>query len=186
MATKSTTRKTAVADVEETDAAPVEKESASKNDNPIIPKEVDLNELITVKNGYNGKLVYVSARTHERFVFDGFGDEQEIELRELRNAKSSAKAFFINNYFMFGPEYEWVPTYLGMGKFYKNSIKPDEFEGLFDLPTDEIKAKLDKLTDGQKKAINYMAREKIANGEIDSRKTISMLEESLGVQLIEK
>lgn len=186
MATKSTTRKTVSADVDETEAVAVEKTVASKKDEPIVPKEVDLNELITVKNGYSGKLVYVSARTHERFVFDGFGDEQEIELRELRNAKSSAKSFFVNNYFMFGPEFEWVPAYLGMGKFYKNSIKPDEFEDLFNLPADEIKAKLDKLTDGQKKAVNYMAREKIANGEIDSRKTIATLEESLGVQLIEK
>lgn len=185
MATKGTTRKTATAEADEAEEVVVAKKAAPKEE-PIIPKEVDLNELITVKNGYNGKLVYVSARTHERFVFDGFGDEQEIELRELRNAKSSAKSFFVNNYFMFGPEFAWVPGYLGMGKFYKNSIKPDEFEHLFDLPVDEIKAKLDKLTDGQKKSVNYMAREKIANGEIDSRKTIAMLEESLGVQLIEK
>lgn len=185
MATKSTTRKTTVSEADEAEEVTVAKKAASKEE-PIVPKEVDLNELITVKNGYSGKLVYVSGRTHERFVFDGFGDEQDIELRELRNAKSSAKSFFVNNYFMFGPEFEWVPIYLGMGKYYKDSIKPDEFEGLFDLPADEIKERLGKLTNGQKKAVNYMAREKIANGEIDSRKTISVLEESLGVQLIEK
>lgn len=184
MATKSTTRKTDTA-VDEVDAVTETKKSAPKKEEPIIPKEVDLNELITVKNGYNGKLVYVSARTHERFVWDGFGDEQEIELRELRNAKSSAKAFFMNNYFMFGPEFEWVPGYLGMGAYYKNSIKPEEFEGLFDLPTDELREKLEKLTKGQKKTVNYMAREKISQGDIDSRKTIAMLEEVLGVQLIE-
>ena len=87
---------------------------------------------------------------------------------------------------MFGPEFEWVPAYLGMARYYKNSIKPDEFEDLFDMPAEELRDRISKLNDGQKKAINYMAREKIANGDIDSRKTISMLEEALGVQLIEK
>ena len=186
MATRSTTRKTAVDETEEVTPAAARKASAAKDDEPIIPKEVDLGELITVKNGYNGKLVYVSARTRERYVFDGFGDEQEIELRELRNAKSAAKSFFVNNYFMFGPEFEWVPAYLGMAKYYKNSIKPDEFEDLFNMPAEKLRDRISKLNDGQKKAINYMAREKIADGEIDSRKTIAMLEEALGVQLIEK
>lgn len=186
MATRSTTRKTTTADTEDVEEVVADKKSTVKEDKPIVPKEVDLSELITVKNGYNGKLVYVSARTHERFVFDGFGDEQEIELRELRNAKSAAKSFFVNNYFMFGPEFEWVPAYLGMARYYKNSIKPDEFEDLFDMPAEELRDRISKLNDGQKKAINYMAREKIANGDIDSRKTISMLEEALGVQLIEK
>lgn len=185
MATKSTTRKAVTAEAEGVDAVIADTETP-KRDKPIVPREVDLGELITVKNGYNGKLVYVSSRTHERYVFDGFGDEQEIELRELRNAKSAAKTFFTNNYFMFGPEFEWVPAYLGMARYYKNSIRPDEFEDLFNMPADKLRDRIEELNDGQKKAVNYMAREKIANGEIDSRKTIAMLEEALGVQLIEK
>lgn len=184
MATKSTTRavKTELNGDEET----VAEVKSAKADKPIVPKAVDLSELITVKSGYSGKLIYVSPRTRERFVWDNLGDEQEIELRELRNARSSAKSYFLNNWFMFGPEFEWVVEYLGMGRYYKNAIKPDEFDDFFELPADELRERLTKLTDGQKKTVGYMARQKVVDGEIDSRKTISTLEEVLNIQLIEK
>lgn len=151
----------------------------------IVAKDVDLTEMITVKNGFNGRLVYISPRTHEKFVWDEFGDEQEIELRELRNAKSSAKSFFINNWFMFDEEYEWVINYLGLHKYYDHAIKPSEFDDLFDRPADELKEIVSKLSKGQRKSVGYMARQKIADGEIDSRKTVSMLESVLGIQLTE-
>ena len=40
---------------------------------PIIPKDIDLSQLIVVKNGYQGRLVYKSPRTHEKFVWPEFG-----------------------------------------------------------------------------------------------------------------
>ena len=66
----------------------------------IKAKNIDLNQSITVYNGFQGKLIYKSSKTQELFIWDTFGDEQEIELKELRNAKSSTKNFFINNWFM--------------------------------------------------------------------------------------
>ena len=64
----------------------------------LIPKDVDLEQYITVKNGFHGRLIYISNRTKERFVWEEFGDEQEMQLRELRDAKNSKKDFFINNF----------------------------------------------------------------------------------------
>ena len=178
MATRKTTK------AQEVDAE-VEPNVAENDTRPIIPKDIDLGQLITVKNGFNGKLIYISSRTKEKFVWDNFGDEQELELRELRNAKSSAKKFFMNNYFMFDEEFEWVVSYLGLGQYYKNAIRPDEYDDLFDLPADKLKARLEKLSDGQKKSIGYLARQKMLDGEIDSRKAITTLEEVLGTQLVE-
>ena len=40
---------------------------------PIIAKDIDLNQLIAVRNGYQGRLVYKSPRTHEKFVRPEFG-----------------------------------------------------------------------------------------------------------------
>ena len=88
----NTTKKTATPAAETT----VTTEKATK---PMIPKDIDPNQIIIVLNGFQGKLVYESPRTHEVYRWDAFGDEQEIELRELRNAKSSAKKFFMNNWF---------------------------------------------------------------------------------------
>ncbi len=153
---------------------------------PIIPKEIDPNQIVIVRNGHQGKLVYKSPRTHEVFKWDSFGDEQEMELREIRNAKSSAKKFFINNWFMFDEEFAWVIDYLGLKQYYKNAISLDDFDEIFQKNPDEIKDIVSRLSKGQKKSVAYRARQLIANGEIDSYKVVAALEKVLGVDLIEK
>lgn len=155
-----------------------------KTDKPIVPKEIDVNQLITVRNGFQGKLSYRSKRTGEKFVWADFGDEQEMELRELKAAKNTAKKFFTDNWFMFNEQ--WVPEYLGVGKFYKNSIPIDGFDEIFDLTPEKLKQKIKLLSNGQKKSLAYRARVLIADGEIDSLKKIHVLEEALGTELIEK
>lgn len=80
----------------------------------------------------------------------------------------------------------WVVDYLGMGKFYKLSISIEGFDELFEKPAAEIEATIAKLSDGQKKSIAYRAKQLIADGGIDSNKTITTLERCLGTELIER
>lgn len=150
----------------------------------MVPKDIDPNQIITVRNGSQGRLVYKSKRTGERFIWDEFGAEQDMELGELKNARNSNKKYFINNWFMF--DEQWVVDYLGMGKFYKFSISIDGFDELFDKPASEIEEIISKLSDGQKKSVAYRAKQLIAEGGIDSNKTITTLEKCLGTELIER
>lgn len=161
-------------------------EETIKESKPIVPKDVDPNQIIIVKNGFQGKLVYISPRTHETYKWDGFGDEQEMELRELRNAKSASKKFFINNWFMFDEENMWVVDYLGLNQYYKKALSLDDFESVFQKSPAKIEEIINGLSSGQKSSLAYRARQMIADGEIDSRKVINTLEESLGVELIER
>lgn len=153
---------------------------------PIVPKEIDMNQLIPVLNGFNGRLIYKSSRTGETFRWTEFGAEQEVELRELKNAKNTSRAFFENNWFMFDAEYKWVVDYLGVGRYYKNAIDIDEFDAVFSKPASEVEKIISKLSSGQKNSLAYRARQLVADGTIDSRKVITVLEDSLGVELIER
>lgn len=150
----------------------------------MIPKEIDLHQYITVRNGFQGKLIYVSKRTGEKFVWDSFGDEQEIELFELKNAKNSSKKFFINNWFIFDDD--WVIDYLGVRQFYKNALRIENFDSVFSLTPAKIKATIAGLSAGQKRSVAYRAKELVAAGEIDSNKAIAALEEALGIELVER
>lgn len=150
----------------------------------ITAKDVDLNQYIVVRNGFQGKLVYKSSRTGEKFVWDGFGAEQEIELRELKNAKNTSKAFFLNNWFMFDDR--WVIDFLGVRQYYANAVSIEDFDTIFAKTPAELKKTIAALSNGQKKSVAYRARQLIAAGEIDSLKTIAALENALGVELIEK
>lgn len=151
---------------------------------PVIPKDVDPTQYVVVRNGFQGRLVYKSKKTGEIFVWDGFGSEQEMELRELRNAKNTYKKYFQNNWFMF--DEDWIVDYLGVRQFYKNAVSIDEFDSIFEKNADEIKKIVSELSSGQKKSAAYRARQLILDGKIDSHKAITALEESLEVELIER
>ena len=140
---------------------------------PLVPKDIDPHTIITVRNGFQGRLVYRSKKTGERFVWDSFGAEQDMEIGELRNARNSNKKYFINNWFMF--DEPWIVDYIGIS----------DFDKLFEKPIAEIERAVSKLSDGQKKSIAYRAKQLIASGGIDSNKTIATLEKCLGVELVE-
>ena len=158
------------------------------NDTPsrerIVPKDIDPNQYVVVRNGFHGRLVYKSKKTGETFVWTEFGSEQEMELRELKNAKNSSKKFFINNWFMF--DENWIVDYLGVRQFYKNAVSIEEFDEIFTKSADEIIRIVSHLSPGQRKSAAYRARQLIVDGLIDSHKAITALEESLGIELIER
>ena len=102
-----------------------------------VRTELDPSMYVTVKNGFNGTLVYKSKKTGERFIWDAFGDEQDIELAELKSARNSYKPFFINNWFLFDdPE---VIEWLGMGQYYKHALNSENFDKIFKKSPEEIK-----------------------------------------------
>lgn len=151
---------------------------------PLVPKDIDPSQYITVRNGFQGRLVYKSKRTGERFVWDSFGAEQDMELSELRNARNSNKKYFINNWFMF--DEPWIVDYLGMGKYYRFAISIQDFDKLFTKPASEIEKTIANLSDGQKQSVAYRAKQLILEGGIDSNRLIATLEKCLGIELIER
>ena len=151
---------------------------------PVVPKEIDPNQIITVRNGFQGRLVYKSKRTGERWSLESFGAEQDMELSELKNARNSNKKYFINNWFMF--DEDWVIDYLGMRQYYKNSLNIQDFDQLFKKPVGEIEDIISKLSEGQRKSVAYRAKQLIAEEEIDSNRVINTLEKCLGVELVER
>lgn len=151
----------------------------------IEPKRIDPNQIITVYNGFHGTMYYRSRKTGELYQWDGFGDEQDMELSELKNAKSSSKKHFINNWFMFDEDDAWVIEYLGVGRYYKNAVSIDGFDDIFTKSADEIAEIVNGMSAGQKRSAAYRAQQMIESGEIDSMKKITVLENCLGVELIE-
>lgn len=179
MATNSTSQKARV--VEQTEQNEVVESTTKKK---LSAKDIDMHQYVTVRNGFQGRLFYKSSRTGEKFVWDGFGSEQEMELLELRNAKNSKKQFFVNNWFMF--DEDWVVDFLGVKQYYRNAVSVSQFDDIFANSADKIKEIVGSMSAGQKRSAAYRARQLIAEGTIDSNKAITALEESLGVELVDR
>lgn len=169
---KTTTKKT------------VKKKEPAEKKTYRVKADLDPHMLVTVTNGFAGMLYYRSRRTGEEFQWEQFGDVQDMELSELKNARNSARDFFEKNYFLIDdPE---VLEYLNAKQYYDSALSVDEFDDLFDKKPSEIEEIVAGLSRGQKGTLKYRAKEKIRDGEIDSIKVIDTLEKSLGVQLIER
>lgn len=151
---------------------------------PLVAKDIDPNQIVTVRNGFQGMLIYKSKKTGERYIWQEFGDEQDMELSELKNARNSSKGFFEKNWFMFDDP--WIVDYLGVSKFYKHAVSIEDFDKLFELDPNELKKTVADMSEGQKRSLAYRARRLISEGEIDSRKVVAALEEALHTELIEK
>lgn len=168
-------------------ATATKKEPVAKVEQPkkkYKPAAFDPNQTVTVRNGFQGRLIYISKKTGELYDFPEFGSEQDMTVEELRNARNSSRAFFENNWFQFDdPE---LIEYLGVQKYYKYALKIEDFDKLFVKSPEEIEQIVSELSDGQKKSLAYRAKQLIATGDIDSNRVIKALESSLGVALIER
>lgn len=57
--------------------------------------------IIPVINGFQGKLIAQNRRTHEEFIWEEFGDVQDLTFADVKSIYSTDKAFFSNNWFLF-------------------------------------------------------------------------------------
>lgn len=181
---KATKKETAVSAAVEEEVIDNIVETVDKKKQYKVKRNLNPNMIVTVKNGFHGKLIYKSRRTNEIFEWESFGDEQDMDLQELKNAKNSSKAFFTNNWFLIDdPE---VLDYLGVSQYYKYALSSATFDDLFNKSVDEINEIISHLSAGQKKTVAYRAKELIANETIDSIKVINALEDSLSIELIDR
>lgn len=180
MATRDTTPKAPKSAEEKGTAA--QAKTAKKE--RFTPKRLDPHTYVRVINGYHGELIYISPRTGEKFGWPEFGADQYIELQDLRAARSSGRAFFEKNWFLI--EDQEILEDLGVARFYKNAITAEEFDTLFDKEPNEVLDTVSKLSDGQKKAVGFLAKKLIAEQKLDSISLITSLEELLGTELIER
>lgn len=146
-----------------------------------VKPQFETDDYVVVKNGFNGKLIYISKRSGEVFVWDSFGDEQEMQIKDLLSAKASAKEFFQYNYFLFDDPA--IPEFLGVSSFYKHSLSIDDFETFFEMQPEEAAQKIKSMPSGQKSSLAFMARKLFLDGEIDSIAMVDTLEKTLGIHL---
>lgn len=150
-----------------------------------LKRELPLNTLVEVKNGFNGKLVYVSKKNAGyTVVFDSFGDSEYFELQELVSARNSYKKFFINNWFLID-DHE-ILEFLNVEKYYENAISNEDFDKIFTKSEKEIIKTVDSMSKGQKDTLTYRAKQLIDEGVVDSIKLIDVLERVLETELVER
>ena len=144
-------------------------------------KEIDRNELIACRSTTNGRLIYRSPRTQEKFTWSDFGSVEYLEMGELLTMKSSHPKFL--NDVQLVIDDEEAADYLGLNKIYDEMLQVDDLDSLFDKTNDELAVILPKLPNGLRKAVSTRARTLVEEDRLDSISKIKLIEQELGVDL---
>lgn len=162
----------------------VTKTTASKVDSAQDVFEITNDTMVSCRNGTAGNLIYKSLLNPGYTVeWDGFGDTQDLEYRELVSMRGNQRRFFEDNWILID-DYRIIQK-LDVDRYYRNSLTTDHFDEVFSMPADKIKEVVPSLPGGTKDAIASRAKDKIESGELDSRSAIKALEDSLSVELEE-
>ena len=153
-----------------------------KNKVKAKPK-LDLHDEVLVKNGYCGELNVLLPKSKYVITFSEFGDDDYIELAELKALRNSKPIFFERNWLII--EDDNVIDFLNVGKYYADYLTVEDIDELFELPVDEMIAKIQKLNQVTRDNIARRAVDMIKDDNIDSVKKIEALEEELGYNLTE-
>lgn len=192
--TKNTTKKQkpAVAEAVEKTEEKIEEVKEAKAKKPTsLPDYVK----VVVQSNVYGLLIYINTRTRDKFVWDSFGDFQTLTIGDLRAMRGTQNKFFSNNYIFVDriddPDYEDVTPEevykaLGVSQYYKEVLSPDNFNEIFTLSDQEMRKRILRLGTGAKTNIIVAANEAIKRGDLDSLRTVHMLEELLNCELLTK
>lgn len=143
--------------------------------------EIDRDEMIACRSTTGGKLIYVSSRSKDKYVWRDYGSVEYIEMGELLTMKSSQPTFLENVRFVVDDDE--AATFLGLDRIYENMIQLDDINNLFNKNATDLGEILSKLPAGLKATVASKAREALENGSLDSRSVIKVIEDKLDVSL---
>lgn len=179
--TKKTTKKTEPKKETESKAKKTVEKITQSVTKPMVKKQRDMNEMVSVVCITNTPLVYESKnQIGYRIDWDGFLQENWIEYKELINMRNSQRAFFEKPWIIC----DWdVLVDLKVDQYYKNIIDLENLEGLFEKSPEELEKTLKVVPNGIKTLIVDKAFELRREKRLDSISIIETIENTLKIDL---
>lgn len=158
--------------------APVEtkkKEAKSK-------KVFDQADRILCRSVTPGGLYLDGAKTKQAYSFSDYGDETEIEYRDLVALVHVKSSYLFHPYFVV-EDRDFVAEFPNLAEFYAEFYDDLDLEGILELPLGAMIEKLKKLPAGAAENLKVIASSQVADGRLDSVKKIKELNEFFGIDL---
>lgn len=143
-------------------------------------QSVDRNKVVSIMNGTTGRMSYDSSHTGQEWVFNDFGQIDEITVGELITIKNQHPRY-LKEHWMIILDDETV-NYLGLESLYKTVFtNKEQVVEILEKPVDELQFIVKNAPVGMKALILDVAKERYQDGKFDSMSKIKVLQEELGV-----
>lgn len=180
--TSTRTRKKTVADIEpEVTSTEIEKEVEDVK--PVNqPKQTAQNykdtDLILCKSLWSGILLFDGRQSGTVYKFNGVGDTQWIEYRDLRAAMLGRVQSLYAPYITIEDDVLLEDVHWNqLAKIYENLYDTDEIEQIINLKAARFNQVFRELPNGMQKSIMTVVSDKIVKGEFDSLQKIRIIDE---------
>lgn len=163
--------------------AAASKEVAVDVDTKPKSKKYEDEDLIMCRSITVGGLNVKGNRSGYIYQFADYGDELEIEYRDLNYmVRTKERNTFIPRFII--EDDDFVSQYKELQKLYDSLYTTQDFKEILRLSPGQMASAIDSMSQGAKDALKNLAASMIEDGSLDSIQRIKTLDEIFGTQLI--
>jgi len=162
----------------------LDKEETLENEEPkkkAKPKKkhFEPSEGVLCRSITQGGLFMDGDKTQIPYKWNDYGDEIEVEYRDLVSAVRRKSPFVFNPFFIIVDE-DFVAEFPHLQEFYQKAESMIDLQAILDLPVHEMLAQLRLLPKGALESFKNVAATQITSGRLDSVRKIKALDEFFG------
>lgn len=139
-------------------------------------------EGIKCRSVVQGGLFMDGQKTQMQYRWTDYGDEVEVEYRDLVAEVRTRSPFVFNPFFIVDDE-DFINEFPQLKQFYMQSYSVRELRDILNLPVGEMVSKMKTLPKGAVESLKTIASSQVASGRLDSVKKIKALDEFFGTDL---
>lgn len=147
------------------------------------PKKWANDEGIRCRSVTSGPLYWTGIKSHISYIWSDEGDITEVEYQDLVAAVRSSSTYITKPYFVVEDE-DFAEQYPIVKQVYEALYPISDLREVLDLSPADMKSTILSLPEGARETIKTLASQMIANGQLDSIKKISILDDIFGTKLL--
>jgi hypothetical protein len=151
--------------------------------NKIEKKHFEPEDMIACRSIIPGGVYMEGIKSKMLYEFNGYGDEVDVEYRDLVAAVNSKSSFLFNPFIVVLDD-EFISDQPKLKAFYDSMYSLEDIEGILNYDSSDIEKILPQLPNGARESLKSIAATKIANGTLDSVAKIKVLDEFFNTQLM--
>ena len=154
-----------------------------KEDTPKKTKKTfDQSDGITCRSVVQGALFVEGIKTGMMYTWTDYGDETEVEYRDLVAAVRSKDKTVYEPRFIVENE-DFIAEFPVLEKYYANQFTTRDIKEILNMSENDMVKAIEKLPKGAIESLKSIAAQQIASGRLDSVRKIKALDQIFGTDL---
>lgn len=139
-------------------------------------KKFQQTDLIMCRSVTNGGLFLEGSKTKQLYKWNDYGDETEVEYRDLV-AEVRLKSNFVFAPWFIVEDQDFVDEFPQLKNFYAQYLSVKDLKDILDLPVSQMAKRISELPKGAQESVKTIAASMVKSGAIDSVAKIKKLDE---------